>query len=238
MPLFQIQHRVDTEANWTSVNPVLLKGEIGLAIKADNSFGFKFGNGELNWSNLPYASGAQGGVGPQGTEGPQGPQGLEGPQGPQGIEGPQGPQGETPPLSNAINSTSTTTAASSLAVKTLNDTKASTALDNLTVDGKSTASLLAMPDYSRWHSIGSGPWTATHSGYVWIVINLNTAGHFIEASINGNALMAIQNMGAGVSALPLIPIKKGDIISNKVIFGEAVYPNHVTMRFAPCEGEE
>ncbi len=118
MPLFQIQHRIDTEANWTSINPVLLMGEIGLAIKEDGSYGFKFGNGTAAWTALPYASGAQGNIGPQGEEGPQGPQGPAGPQGNKGEEGPQGPQ---PPLSDSITSASTTTAASSKAVKSVND---------------------------------------------------------------------------------------------------------------------
>ncbi len=97
MPLFQIQHRVDTEANWEGVNPVLLKGEIGLAIRSDNTFGFKFGDGTNNWLVLPYASGAAGVEGPQGPEGQRGP---EGPQGPEGPEGPEGPQGQTPPLTS------------------------------------------------------------------------------------------------------------------------------------------
>ncbi len=147
MPLFQIQHRVDTEANWANINPTLLKGEIGLAIKSDNSFGFKFGDGTRAWNDLAYASGAQGEAGPQGIEGPQGP---EGPAGPQGVEGPQGPIGLTPPISSATDSSSTTTAASSLAVKTVKDnilslsegldialtTKADTDLSNLSPEGE------------------------------------------------------------------------------------------------------
>lgn len=71
--------------------------------------------------------GADGAPGPQGVQGLQGPQGPQGEPGPQGEQGPQGPQGEkgepgdTPLLSDAVDSESSTTAASSRAVKTAYD---------------------------------------------------------------------------------------------------------------------
>lgn len=44
--------RNDTKANWTSANPVLGKGEIG--IETDTRL-FKFGDGKTNWNALKYA---------------------------------------------------------------------------------------------------------------------------------------------------------------------------------------
>jgi hypothetical protein len=54
----RIQIRRDTASNWTSVNPVLADGEIGL--ERDTSQ-FKIGNGTALWSSLPYG-GIQGPV--------------------------------------------------------------------------------------------------------------------------------------------------------------------------------
>ena len=44
--------RNDTAANWTSVNPVLSKGEIGIEIDTNK---FKIGDGVKTWSQLAYA---------------------------------------------------------------------------------------------------------------------------------------------------------------------------------------
>lgn len=48
----QIQLRNDTAANWTSANPVLAQGEMG--IELDTGL-FKLGNGTDNWADLDYA---------------------------------------------------------------------------------------------------------------------------------------------------------------------------------------
>jgi hypothetical protein len=76
----QIQFRHDTAANWTSVDPILAEGELGLEIDTDQ---FKIGNGADSWSDLAY-----GGI--VGPEGPQGIQGIQGEQGEIGLTGPQG----------------------------------------------------------------------------------------------------------------------------------------------------
>lgn len=44
--------RSDTSENWTSSNPLLLKGEIGVEL---NTLKFKFGDGTSNWNDLKYA---------------------------------------------------------------------------------------------------------------------------------------------------------------------------------------
>lgn len=48
----RIQLKYDTEANWTSQNPVLLSGE--MAVSSDKNGQFKTGNGTATWSQLSY----------------------------------------------------------------------------------------------------------------------------------------------------------------------------------------
>lgn len=48
----RIQFRRDTAANWESINPILMSGELGL--ETDTRF-CKIGNGVDNWNDLPYA---------------------------------------------------------------------------------------------------------------------------------------------------------------------------------------
>ena len=47
----QIQLRNDTAANWTSANPTLAQGEVGLEIDTNK---MKIGTGSAVWSALPY----------------------------------------------------------------------------------------------------------------------------------------------------------------------------------------
>ena len=53
-----IRHRRDTAANWTSNNPVLEAGQLGLET---DTLKIKFGNGATAWNSLSYASGGGGG---------------------------------------------------------------------------------------------------------------------------------------------------------------------------------
>ena len=52
MPV-QIQLRNDTAANWTSANPVLAQGELG--VERDTRL-YKIGNGSTAWNSLAYGS--------------------------------------------------------------------------------------------------------------------------------------------------------------------------------------
>jgi hypothetical protein len=61
----QFQFRRDSAANWSSANPVLLSGELGLETDTDQ---FKIGDGTSTWNMLPYG----------GLQGPQGVQGIQG----------------------------------------------------------------------------------------------------------------------------------------------------------------
>lgn len=49
----QIQLRNDTASNWTSANPTLARGELGIEI--DNNK-LKIGDGTTEWNDLPYSS--------------------------------------------------------------------------------------------------------------------------------------------------------------------------------------
>lgn len=59
----QIQFRRGTAALWTSTNPILGEGEVGVEL-GGSSLLFKMGDGLTHWNSLPYASGP---VGPPGT---------------------------------------------------------------------------------------------------------------------------------------------------------------------------
>ena len=58
----RIQIRRDTAANWTSENPILSDGEIGIEKDAD-PIRFKIGNGVDTWGDLPYFESGEGGGG-------------------------------------------------------------------------------------------------------------------------------------------------------------------------------
>ena len=80
----QIQFRNDTAAAWTSADPVLAEGELGIENDTDQ---FKIGNGVDSWNDLAYG----GLVGPEGpvstVPGPQGETGATGPQGEEKFSG-------------------------------------------------------------------------------------------------------------------------------------------------------
>ena len=62
----RIQLRRGTIAEWTSFNPVLFEGEVGVELDTNK---FKIGNGTLPWLSLPYAAGGVGPTGPKGDTG-------------------------------------------------------------------------------------------------------------------------------------------------------------------------
>ena len=89
MAYIQLQLRRGTSSEWTSANPVLALGEVGLET---NTRLFKIGDGTTAWNSLSYG-GLQGVQGTNGTGG-QGIQGIQG-QSIQGIQGIQGVQGQS-----------------------------------------------------------------------------------------------------------------------------------------------
>ena len=88
----RLQNRRDTAASWTSANPTLAAGEMGLETDTAK---WKMGNGSTAWNSLAYAysAGAQGTNGAQGTAGSNGTNGAQGLTGTQGATGAQGTNG-------------------------------------------------------------------------------------------------------------------------------------------------
>lgn len=64
MAIKRLQLRRDTAANWTSNNPTLLAGEMGVETDTGK---FKVGNGTQAWTALAYSSGTQGVAGTAAT---------------------------------------------------------------------------------------------------------------------------------------------------------------------------
>lgn len=62
MPNIQLQFRRGTSTEWSTANPVLASGELGLET---NTSQFKLGNGSTAWNSLPYG-GIAGSPGPSG----------------------------------------------------------------------------------------------------------------------------------------------------------------------------
>lgn len=82
----RLQNRHDTAANWTSNNPTLAVGEIGLETDTTK---YKIGDGATAWNTLAYAytAGAAGATGPTGPIGATGPTGVVGATGATGATG-------------------------------------------------------------------------------------------------------------------------------------------------------
>jgi hypothetical protein len=87
----QIQLRRGLAASWTSANPTLAEGEIGVATDTGQ---FKIGNGSTAWNSLGYG-GLTGPTGPTGTNGTIGTNGETGATGATGSTGATGATGAT-----------------------------------------------------------------------------------------------------------------------------------------------
>ena len=130
MPNIQLQFRRGTAAEWTSANPTLAAGELGIETDTNQ---FKLGNGSNAWTGLSYGgllgpTGPSGGpVGATGATGPAstvtGPTGLAGfigsngatgPTGPTGFIGSNGATGPTGPGANLFPATSSYTSITNL----------------------------------------------------------------------------------------------------------------------------
>lgn len=110
----QIQLRRGTASAWTTANPVLAVGEMGLETDTGK---FKVGNGSSTWTALVYSSGPAGPTGATGLTGPTGLTGSTGATGPTGLTGSAGPTGAAG--ANGTNGTNGTNgAAATIAVGT------------------------------------------------------------------------------------------------------------------------
>jgi hypothetical protein len=86
MAIKRLQLRRDTAANWSSTNPILLQGEMGVEYDTGR---FKVGTGFAPWNDLSYSSG------------PAGPQGIPGEMGVSGAAGNNGTNGQGVPVGGA-----------------------------------------------------------------------------------------------------------------------------------------
>jgi len=86
----KIQLRRGLAANWTSTNPTLAEGELGLETDTGK---FKVGNGVNQWTGLSYSSGVAGATGATGSPGATGPTGGTGTTGATGSPGARGATG-------------------------------------------------------------------------------------------------------------------------------------------------
>lgn len=50
----RISHKIDTEENWKTNNPILLKGELIIVIDESNTVHLKIGNGTSYYLELPF----------------------------------------------------------------------------------------------------------------------------------------------------------------------------------------
>ena len=63
MPNIQFQFRRGTASEWSTANPVLANGEMGIETNTNQ---FKIGNGSTAWNSLAYG-GIRGATGPAGA---------------------------------------------------------------------------------------------------------------------------------------------------------------------------
>ena len=93
MPNIQLQFRRDYAATWSSLNPILASGEMGIVIDS-TPYLYKIGNGTTPWNTLSYG-GLIGATGATGKTGPAGDTKETGSTGATGATGATGPPGDT-----------------------------------------------------------------------------------------------------------------------------------------------
>jgi len=93
MPNIQLQFRRDYAATWTSINPILASGEMGIE-RDSTPYLFKIGDGVTRWRLLPYG-GLAGAAGTTGSTGATGAPGTLGSTGTTGATGARGATGAT-----------------------------------------------------------------------------------------------------------------------------------------------
>jgi hypothetical protein len=92
----QIQLRRGLASEWSTANPTLASGEMGVETDTHK---FKVGDGSTKWNLLPYSSGSVGATGPTSTV--PGPPGSTGPTGSIGVTGATGPASTIPGATGA-----------------------------------------------------------------------------------------------------------------------------------------
>jgi hypothetical protein len=174
----RLQNRRDTAANWTSNNPTLAQGELGLET---DTMKWKMGDGSTAWTSLAYAytAGATGPTGATGSTGaastvtgptgPTGSTGIQGPTGPTGSQGLTGPTGPTGP--GLLVGFSPQTGNYTLAIGDLNELVTVSATGTITVP----PSVFAANDQIHVQQTGTGQLTFAQGAGVTITSTGATA---------------------------------------------------------------
>lgn len=151
----KIQLRRGTAAEWTSANPVLMQGEMGVET---DTLKVKLGNGTTAWTSLPYfTQGAKGDTGATGATGATGPRGLK------------GDVGDTGPANTLTMGTVTTGPAGSSASATITGTAPNQTLNLVIPKGDKG-------DTGTAATITVGTVTALAAGSAPTVVNAGTSG--------------------------------------------------------------
>ena len=188
MPFIQFQFRRGTASEWSSNNPLLAVGEIGIETNTNK---LKIGDGSLLWNALPYG----------GIMGPTGPAGdastVTGPTGPQGIQGNAGPTG---PLG-----------ASNLGNIVFNDTTISTTGTNSYIEV--TGNLI--PSGNVTYDLGSSTYNWRHlyvgSNTVYIGGTPVTVANG-SLTVSGNAIISSDRVVA--TAIVIVDTQGNDVTGN------------------------
>lgn len=192
MTSIQLQFRRGTASQWTSANPRLAAGEMG--IETDTNL-FKIGNGATGWTSLPYG-GLQGTTGPTGPTGQQGIPGTATNTGATGITGPTGP---------AVTNVSTFTVTSALNVSGVLSIQETQEVVN-TLSTPSSTQAFDWTTGSIFHvssmsanftaNITNLPTTANRMYIVTFVLVQGATPYFINALQIGGSAVTIRWVGA------------------------------------------
>ena len=178
----RLQNRRDIASAWTSANPTLAAGEMGL--ETDTSR-FKLGDGVTAWNSLAYAYTA-GAAGAQGTTGAQGVTGIQGITGTQGLTGIQGADG--------FGAQGTTGAQGITGTQGLTGTQgAQGVLPTITYDPETLAYTLQAANVNQWVTMNSGS-----SQTITVPPSVFTTGQVVYVQRIGAGAVPIAQ-GAGVT---------------------------------------
>ena len=151
----KIQLRRGTATEWTTANPTLMQGEMGVET---DTLKVKIGNGTTAWTSLPYF-----------TQGAKGDTGLTGATGAKGDKGDKGDVGETGPANVLSIGTVTVTAAGTDATATITGTAPNQTL-SLTIPKGDKG------DVGDAATIAVGTVTTLPAGSPATVTNIGTSG--------------------------------------------------------------
>jgi len=178
----RLQNRRDVASAWTSANPTLAAGEMGL--ETDTSK-WKMGDGVTAWNSLAYAYTA-GAAGAQGTTGTQGVQGIQGITGTQGLTGIQGTDG--------FGAQGATGAQGITGTQGLTGTQGAQGVSpTITYDAETTAYTLVSANVNQWVTMSSGS-----SQTITVPPNVFTSGQVVYVQRIGSGAVPIAQ-GAGVT---------------------------------------